>query len=179
MLFRSDRSAILTSFSKVTFAGGSIAFLAAGSAIFDLVNYQRGSMIVSPDKINQKRHTLLFKDKSDIEQHMKKHAEVLRPKFNLVIKLLKSLDPKLGSFKEPCGGYFISFNTSRRMAARTIEICSDLGVHLTPSGSTYPGFDDPNDNNIRLAPSVVSLTDIKKAMEVFKLALEISFSEAN
>ena len=131
-----NQAIVISSFSKVTFGAGGISFFAAGKELFDLVNHQRGSMIVAPDKVNQMRHALLFKSAADVKKHMQEHAKLVKPKFDLVIDKLKSLDDECGSFTIPTGGYFISFNAPKGKAKKIISICKDLGVSLTPAGST-------------------------------------------
>ena len=134
-------------------------------------------MIVSSDKVNQLRHTDFFKDKNDVLSHMKKHAELVKPKFEVVFNALDSLNPEIGSYKKPTGGYFISYNTSKPIAKRVIALCEEAGLLVTPAGSTFPKFNDPADSNIRLAPTFLPIDDLKEAMEVFTTALEIAFQE--
>jgi DNA-binding transcriptional MocR family regulator len=172
-----DQTAILCSFSKVTFGGGGLSFAAAGTKLFDLLAKQRASMIVCSDKVNQLRHLGFLKNKSEVETHMKKHADLVRPKFEVAFNALDALSPDIGNYKKPTGGYFISFNTSKPIAKRVIELCKEAGVLITPAGSTYPHFNDPQDSNIRLAPTFLGLSDLKVAMEVFTTALKIAFDE--
>ena len=172
-----DQTAIFCSFSKVTFGSGGLSFAAAGTKLFKLLVRQRTSMIVSSDKVNQLRHTDFFKDKNDVLSHMKKHAELVKPKFEVVFNALDSLNPEIGSYKKPTGGYFISYNTSKPIAKRVIALCEEAGLLVTPAGSTFPKFNDPADSNIRLAPTFLPIDDLKEAMEVFTTALEIAFQE--
>ena len=172
-----NQAIVISSFSKVTFGAGGISFFAAGKELFDLVNHQRGSMIVAPDKVNQMRHALFFKSAADVKKHMQEHAKLVKPKFDLVIDKLKSLDDECGSFTIPTGGYFISFNAPKGKAKKIISICKDLGVSLTPAGSTYPGMHDPNDSNIRLAPTFISIEQLEDAIDVFVLSVKIACSE--
>ena len=172
-----DQTAIFCSFSKVTFGSGGLSFAAAGSKLFNLLVRQRTSMIVSSDKVNQLRHTEFFKNKDDVMNHMKKHAELVRPKFEVAFNALDSLNSEIGNYKKPTGGYFISYNTNKPIAKRVIALCEEAGVLITPAGSTYPHFNDPADSNIRLAPTFLDLEDLKEAMEVFTTALQIAFQE--
>ena len=172
-----DQTAIFCSFSKVTFGSGGLSFAAAGSKLFNLLVRQRTSMIVSSDKVNQLRHTEFFKNKDDVMNHMKKHAELVRPKFEVAFNALDSLNSEIGNYKKPTGGYFISYNTNKPIAKRVIALCEEAGVLITPAGSTYPHFNDPADSNIRLAPTFLGLEDLKEAMEVFTTALQIAFQE--
>tara|TARA_X000000950_G_scaffold67991_1_gene83993 strand:+ start:428 stop:1663 length:1236 start_codon:yes stop_codon:yes gene_type:complete len=172
-----SQAIVISSFSKITFGAGGISFFAAGKELFDLVNHQRGSMVVAPDKVNQMRHALFFKSAADVKKHMQEHAKLVKPKFDLVIDKLKSLDDECGNFTIPTGGYFISFNAPKGKAKKIISICKDLGVSLTPAGSTYPGMHDPNDSNIRLAPTFISIEQLEDAIDVFVLSVKIACSE--
>mgnify|MGYP001279998411 FL=1 len=172
-----DQTAIFCSFSKVTFGGGGLSFAAAGVKLFNLLVRQRASMIVCSDKVNQMRHLEFLKNKKDILHHMSKHADLVKPKFEIAFKALDSLGSEIGSYNKPTGGYFISYNTSKPIAKRVIALCKEAGVLITPAGSTYPHFEDPTDSNIRLAPTFLDLEDLKDAMEVFTTSLQIAFAE--
>ena len=172
-----DQTAIFCSFSKVTFGGGGLSFAAAGVKLFNLLVRQRASMIVCSDKVNQMRHLEFLKNKKDILHHMSKHADLVKPKFEIAFQALDSLGLEIGSYNKPTGGYFISYNTSKPIAKRVIALCKEAGVLITPAGSTYPHFEDPTDSNIRLAPTFLDLEDLKDAMEVFTTSLQIAFAE--
>jgi len=171
------QTAVLSSFSKVTFGGGGLSFATAGKELFELLVKQRAGMIVCPDKANQLRHVLFLKNKEGIERHMKNHAALIKPKFEAAFHVLDAIPEELGSYHKPTGGYFISFDTHKPIAARTIELCKEAGVLITPAGSTFPGFQDPKDSNIRLAPTFINLEDLKLAMQVFITALKIADQE--
>ena len=172
-----DQTAIFCSFSKVTFGGGGLSFAVAGTKLFDLLVRQRTSMIVCSDKVNQLRHLGFLKNKDEVLSHMKKHADLVRPKFEAAFHALDALNPKIGEYKKPTGGYFISYNTNKPIAKRVIALCEEAGVLITPAGSTYPHFNDPQDSNIRLAPTFLYLDDLEEAMEVFTTALQIAYEE--
>ena len=172
-----DQTVIFSSFSKVTFGGGGLSFAAAGTKLFDLLVRQRASMIVCSDKVNQMRHLGFLQNKADVLKHMSKHAELVKPKFEVAFSALDSLDSKIGSYKKPTGGYFISYNTNKPIAKRVIALCEEAGVLITPAGSTYPHFHDPSNSNIRLAPTFLGLEDLKEAMEVFTTSLQLAFEE--
>ena len=172
-----DQTAIFCSFSKVTFGGGGLSFAAAGTKLFNLLVRQRASMIVCSDKVNQMRHLEFLQNKTDVLNHMNKHADLVKPKFEVAFKALDSLSPEIGSYKKPTGGYFISYNTNKPIAKRVIALCEEAGVLITPAGSTYPHFNDPVDSNIRLAPTFLGLEDLKEAMEVFTTSLQIAYEE--
>jgi len=172
-----DQVAVFCSFSKVTFGGGGLAFATAGKKLFDLLSRQRASMIVCSDKVNQMRHLEFLKDKAGVLEHMKKHAEIVRPKFEVAFDALDVLSPEIGAYHKPTGGYFISYDTKRPIAKRVIKLCKEVGVLITPAGSTYPHFHDPLDSNIRLAPTFLGVEDLQDAMEVFVTAIMIAHQE--
>ena len=172
-----DQTAIFCSFSKVTFGGGGLSFAAAGKKLFTLLEQQRASMIVCSDKVNQLRHTQFLKNKDEVLNHMRKHAELVKPKFEIAFNALDSISSEIGNYKKPSGGYFISYNTTKPIAKRVIALCKEAGVLITPAGSTYPHFNDPEDSNIRLAPTFLGVEDLRKAMEVFTTALELAYKE--
>ena len=172
-----DQTAIFCSFSKVTFGGGGLSFAAAGKKLFTLLEQQRASMIVCSDKVNQLRHTQFLKNKDEVLNHMRKHAELVKPKFEIAFNALDSISSEIGNYKKPSGGYFISYNTTKPIAKRVIALCKEAGVLITPAGSTYPNFNDPQDSNIRLAPTFLGVENLREAMEVFTTALELAYKE--
>ena len=172
-----DQTAIFCSFSKVTFGGGGLSFAAAGKKLFTLLEQQRASMIVCSDKVNQLRHTQFLKNKDEVLNHMRKHAELVKPKFEIAFNALDSISSEIGNYKKPSGGYFISYNTTKPIAKRVIALCKEAGVLITPAGSTYPHFNDPQDSNIRLAPTFLDVENLREAMEVFTTALELAYKE--
>ena len=174
-----QQTIITTSFSKVTFGGGSISFMATAGHSLDLIKKVRTTMIICPDKINQKRHVDFFKDVETIKTHMEEHAKLIRPKFELANSYLEKLPSECGTFSKPTGGYFITYFTSKPIAKKVVSICKELGVLITPAGSTHPNGYDPKDSAIRLAPTYVSKEDLADAMEVFTTAVELAHFEIN
>ena len=130
---------------------------------------------IGHDKINQLRHARFFKNIEGLEMHMKKHADILRPKFEAVLETfeaeLKGLE--IGSWIKPRGGYFISFDTLEGCAKAVVSKCKALGVVLTGAGATFPYGKDPLDSNIRIAPSFPTAEEMKTAAEVFVLCTKI------
>jgi DNA-binding transcriptional MocR family regulator len=169
-----NQTVIVTSFSKVTFGGGGLSFLAADGDNLDLIKKTRLSMVICPDKINQQRHVDLFKNKEDIESHMMKHANLIRPKFETSYEILGSISDDYGTFSKPTGGYFITYKTSKPIASEVIELCSVLGVSLTPAGATFPNSNDPNNNIIRIAPTFIEEDELKIAMDVFITSVQVA-----
>ena len=172
-----NQTVITTSFSKVTFGGGGISFLASSGYSLDLIKRVRTTMIICPDKINQKRHVEFFKDIETIKAHMEEHAKLIRPKFELANSYLEKLPKECGTFSTPTGGYFITYFTSKPNAKKVVSLCKELGVLITPAGSTHPNGYDPKDSAIRLAPTYISKEDLADAMEVFTTAVELAHYE--
>ena len=169
-----DQTVITTSFSKVTFGGGGVSFMATAGHSLELIKKVRTTMIICPDKLNQKRHTEFFKNSDSVKMHMKKHADLIRPKFEIAYSYLEKLPEDCGSFSKPTGGYFITYSTAKPIATRVVELCKELGVLITPAGSTFPKNHDPNDSVIRLAPTYVSKDELEVAMEVFVTSVEMA-----
>ena len=172
-----NQTVVVTSFSKVTFGGGGLSFMAAASENLDLIKRIRGSMVICPDKVNQKRHTQFFKDLNAIKEHMKKHADLVWPKFEIAYKALETLDDEIGEYSQPTGGYFITFTSKKGIASRIVELCKEAGVLLTPAGATHPYGKDPKNNTLRIAPTFINESDLKVAMEVFVAAAQIAHAE--
>ena len=131
-------------------------------------------MIICPDKLNQKRHIEFFKNAENVKKHMEKHAELIRPKFEIANSFLEKLPEECGTFSKPTGGYFITYSTSKPIATKVVSLCKEMGVLITPAGSTYPNGLDPNDSVIRIAPTYVSQEELSDAMNVFTTAVEIA-----
>jgi len=170
-----ERPFMFGSTSKISFAGAGIAIMAGSQKNMQWVKNQMAFQTIGPDKLNQLRHTLFFKDMSGIETHMKKHAAILKPKFDAVQHVLQNeLQGKnIASWSKPQGGYFISIDTMKGCAAAVIKMAAEAGVKLTPAGSTYPYKNDPLDRNIRIAPSFPPLDDIQAAMELVAVCIQL------
>ena len=172
-----NQTVVVTSFSKVTFGGGGLSFMAAASDNLDLIKRIRGSMVICPDKVNQKRHTKFFKDLSAVRNHMKKHADLIRPKFEIAYKALEKLDKNVGEYSQPTGGYFITFKSHKPIASNIVELCKEAGVLLTPAGATHPYGKDPKNNTLRIAPTFISEKELEIAMDVFITAAQIAHNQ--
>ena len=173
-----DNVAVFTSFSKVTFGGGGMAFLTAGEKNFKLIEKVRNMMVICPDKINQRRHVNFLKNKVNIIEHMKKHADLIKPKFDLVDKKLSYLPNEIGEYTKPTGGYFVTFYAKRPIAKKIVALSAEAGLMLTPAGSTYPYGNDPNDSVLRIAPTYINLDELDIAMDIFVLAAQIAHSQS-
>ena len=170
-----DRVLMWGSTSKISFAGSGIAMMAGSQTNMDRAKSQMTFQTIGPDKLNQLRHVKFFKNIVGIEDHMQKHAALLKPKFEIVDELLeKALGGKnIAAWSKPDGGYFVSLDTMEGCAAAVIKMASDAGVKLTPAGSTYPLKNDPMDRNIRLAPSFPPMDDIRQAMELVTICVQL------
>ena len=161
--------------SKVTFPGSGIAALAASKANLDFIKKFMTIQTIGYDKVNQLRHVRYFKDAEGMKAHMMKHAAIMRPKFEAVFHVLESELNGLGigSWTEPKGGYFISFDALEGCAKKIVEKCKEAGVVLTGAGATYPYKKDPKDSNIRLAPSFPTPEELAMATDLFVLCVKI------
>lgn len=161
--------------SKVTFPGSGIAALAASKANLDFIKKFMTIQTIGYDKVNQLRHVRYFKDAEGMKAHMMKHAAIMRPKFEAVFHVLESELNGLGigSWTEPKGGYFISFDALEDCAKKIVEKCKEAGVVLTGAGATYPYKKDPKDSNIRLAPSFPTPEELAMATDLFVLCVKI------
>lgn len=167
---------IYGSTSKITFPGVGMAAMAASQANLEVIKKQIGIQTIGPDKLNQLRHTKYFGDINGIITHMKKHASILKPKFDAV---LNTLEAELGNtglahWNKPNGGYFISLDTLSGCAKRTIQLCKDAGVSMTPAGAAFPYGKDPSDKNIRIAPTFPPISELKTAIDLFCLCVKIA-----
>ena len=169
-----------TSTSKITFPGAGISAIAASPKNIAMIKDRLKSQTISYDKMNQLRHVKYFKNADGIKAHMKKHAELLAPKFNIVLETLEKelKDNDLASWSSPKGGYFISLDVNHCSAKRVGEICKELGVVLTTVGATFPYGIDPDDRNIRIAPSYPSTDELQKAADILCLAVKLATIEA-
>ena len=167
---------IFTSTSKISFPGAGVAAVAASENNIKDIKASMQYQTIGHDKINQLRHALYFKDMDILKNHMKKHADILRPKFELTEKIFEQELTGLATWSKPKGGYFISLNVNG-CAKEVIERCAKCGVVLTPAGSTYPYHNDPTNSNIRIAPSYLSMEDLETALKVLCLSIKIETGE--
>ena len=162
--------------SKITHAGSGVAFVAASAV--NLAGFKKflNSCTIGPDKVNQIRHTRLLPNKDALMAHMGKHATLLNPRFDAVLTGLNNAfeGTDLGAWEKPVGGYFVSFDTRKNCAKETVRLSAEAGVKLTPAGATYPYGKDPEDRNIRIAPSVPSVAEVVGAMEVFVTCVKLA-----
>jgi DNA-binding transcriptional MocR family regulator len=171
-----DSIVMLGSTSKVTFAGAGISFLATSTS--QLAAFERflSDQMIGFDKVNQLRHVRFLKDSDGIKAHMAKHRDIIKPKFDLVLKKLEEnlAGKNMASWNSPRGGYFISLDTRPGLATTVIKMAADAGVKLTPAGATFPYGKDPENTNIRLAPTFPGLTELESAADVFVACVELA-----
>lgn len=165
--------------SKITLAGGGISVMATSEANIAYFNKLFASQMISYDKVNQLRHVRYLKDKAHTIEVMKRHAAILGPKFNVVADILDKEIKPLGfaQWNRPKGGYFVSFNTMPGTAKKALALCKEAGVEMTPAGATYPYGNDPQDSNIRIAPSLPPVAELEQAMDVFCTCIKLAALE--
>jgi len=165
--------------SKITLAGGGISVMATSEANIAYFTKLFSAQMISYDKVNQLRHVRYLKNKEHTIEIMKRHAAVLGPKFNVVADILDKEIKPLGFAKwnRPKGGYFVSFNTMPGTAKRALALCKEAGVEMTPAGATYPYGNDPQDSNIRIAPSLPPVAELEQAMDVFCTCIKLAALE--
>ena len=174
-----DMVLIFASTSKISFPGGGVAIVGASEANINFMKEQMSYQTIGYDKLNQLRHAKFFKSYEGILEHMKKHRAIIKPKFDAVLEALdrELLPLSCGSWSRPKGGYFISFNGEPGTAKRIVALCKDAGVTLTGAGATFPYGIDPEDRNIRIAPTYPKLDELKAAMEIFCVAVKAATAE--
>ena len=174
-----DRVLCFYSTSKITYPGGGVALMAASENNLKQIKEIMGAQTINFDKLNQLRHVRFFKNAENIKAHMKKHAAIIEPKFALVKKYLNEELSDLGiaHWTNPNGGYFISFFTEKGCAKRTYALAKAAGLTLTTVGATYPYGYDPDDSNIRIAPTYPSLADLEMAMKLFVICVKMAACE--
>lgn len=165
--------------SKITFPGAGIAGFAGSDAIIAETNKLMNPQTIGHDKLNQLRHVRFLKDAEGVAAHMAKHAAILRPKFDLVIKLLEEglEGTGCGTWSNPRGGYFVSFDAPEGCAKRIVSLAKEAGVTMTGAGATYPYKNDPKDSNIRIAPTLPPLEELEAAIKIFVCCVKLASVE--
>lgn len=173
-----DRPWIYASTSKMTFAGAGVAFFAGSPAVIEWYRAHMGVAMIGPDKINQLRHLRFFRDADGVREHMRRHADIIRPKFEAVLTALENgLTSDIASWTQPNGGYFITLRVPNGTASKVVKYAAEAGVALTPAGSTHPHGLDPNDAYIRIAPTMPSLEDVTAAAEGLVACVRLAAAE--
>lgn len=162
--------------SKITHAGAGVSFMGASDKNLAAFKKPLAARTIGPDKVNQLRHAKFLPDMTAIEELMRKHAARLRPRFETVLSKLEEAfgDSDLGSWERPRGGYFVSFDARPGCAQEIVRLAAEAGVKLTPAGATFPYGKDPENRNIRIAPSVPTVDEIATAMDVFVVCVKLA-----
>ena len=160
--------------SKITFAGAGVGFIAMSKLNQELFLPFYSALMIGPDKLNQERHVRFFQE-NDLQEHMRRHADIVKPKFDLVNNRLESMG--LGVWTSPEGGYFILFESDIGMARNIISLAAELGLKLTPAGSTHPYGIDQEDKYIRIAPTACSIEELDAAMDVFSCCVGLAYEQ--
>lgn len=173
------RPIMFASTSKITYAGAGVAFLAASTANVAWYLAHLGNGSIGPDKVNHLRHVEFFGSAQGVRDHMARHREIIAPKFAEVDRVLTE---RLGgrgvaTWNTPTGGYFVNLDVVPGTASRVVELAKDVGVALTPAGSSYPYKQDPDDTNIRLAPTMPPVEEVTAAMEVVATCVLLAAAE--
>lgn len=169
----------VTSTSKISFPGAGVSCVAASDNNIKAIKNRMTVQTIGYDKINMLRHSAYFKDLEGIKAQMKKHAAIIKPKFDIVLNCLEInfADDDTVTWTCPKGGYFISLNVASGCAKRTVQLCKEAGVTLTGAGATYPYKKDPDDRNIRIAPTFPSCEELSQAAEILCLCAKIAALE--
>lgn len=173
---RPNMPIMFASTSKITFPGSGVALMSASTENLNYIKNQLSIQTIGPDKINQLRHVAFFKDKQGMLRHMKRHADILRPKFETVINAFERelSGTGIASWTNPKGGYFISFNALEGCAGAIYKLALEAGLTLTSVGATYPYGRDPYDSNIRIAPSFPNVEQLNAAVERFIVCVKLA-----
>lgn len=162
--------------SKVTYPGSGISAIGTSKKNLDYIKSIVTIQTIGSDKINQLRHVKYFKDAEGVKAHMKKHAAIIRPKFELVARKLEDElgGLEIGTWTNPLGGYFVSFTGLDNTAKKVVTMCKECGVTLTGAGATYPYKNDPHDSNIRIAATFPPIEELSMALDIFILCVKIA-----
>ena len=160
--------------SKATFAGAGVAWIASSTDNLKAFANLLSITTIGADKVNQLRHARFLPDENALSAHMQLHAEILKPKFDIVFTTLENELTEYGSWTHTDGGYFISFDANSGLASQIVELAAQAGLKLTPAGATYPYGEDPEDRNIRIAPSFPSEEELGKAMQIFTVCVKLA-----
>lgn len=174
-----DLPILFVSTSKISFPGAGVAALGASDSNLAVLKEYFSYQTIGPDKLNQLRHLYFFKNYDGIMEQMKKHRKLIAPKFKTVIDKLESeLGGKgVARWTHPNGGYFISVDVLNGCAKRVVSLCKEAGVTLTGAGATFPYGKDPNDSNIRVAPTYPPVAELQVAMDLFCICVQLAAAE--
>lgn len=174
-----ERCVFFGSTSKISIPGSGIAFLAANEPNYSWIKKRLSKQSIGADKVNQMRHVLYFKNKDGLMKHMDELADIITPRFNIVINTFNKdlAESGVAQWTDPNGGYFISLDCMKGTATRVYNLCAEAGVTLTPVGATFPYKKDPDDSNIRIAPTFPSEEDLQQATDILVLSVKLAALE--
>jgi DNA-binding transcriptional MocR family regulator len=160
-----NRPLVFASTSKITYPGAGVAFF--GASPENIAWHRRHASVqsIGPDKINQLRHVRLLRDAEGVRAHMRAHRAIVKPRFEAVLRILEQRLSGVATWTTPTGGYFVSLTVPNGAASRAVALAGEIGVAVTPAGASFPYGDDPDDSNIRIAPTFPSLRDLETAIE--------------
>ncbi|WIX78417.1 aminotransferase class I/II-fold pyridoxal phosphate-dependent enzyme [Amycolatopsis carbonis] len=174
-----DRAFVFGSTSKITLAGAGVGFFGASAANIAWWSGVLAKRTIGPDKVNQLRHAMFLKDADGVRAHMRKHAEIIAPKFAAVDRILTEElgDSGLATWTKPTGGYFVSLTVPEGTAKEIVRLAKEAGVALTPAGATHPYGDDPKDATIRIAPTFPVLEEVEEAVRALVVCLRLAVAQ--
>lgn len=173
-----DHAVLFGSTSKITYAGGGLGFIGATEQVLGVLEKRLSAFSIGPDKVNQLRHARFLGDGA-LTAHMQRHAALIKPKFDAVEKALQEglADLDVATWTTPRGGYFVSLDTRPGLAGSVAGLAADAGLSLTPPGATFPYGRDPEDRNLRIAPTFASLEDVEVAMQILVLCVKLASAQ--
>ena len=171
-----DRVVAFASTSKITHAGAGVAFLASGERLLNDLEARLSVMIIGFDKVNQLRHARLLPNRASLEAHMREHAAIVRPLFEATERGLQERlgNAGLATWTKPNGGYFVSLDVPSGLAREVVALAGSAGLQLTAAGATYPYGKDPDDVNIRIAPTFASLEEVEAAISIVGISVQLA-----
>ena len=171
-----DRVVAFASTSKITHAGAGVAFLASGERLLNDLEARLSVMIIGFDKVNQLRHARFLPSRASLEAHMRRHAEIVRPLFEATEKGLQEQlgNTGLATWTQPNGGYFVSLDVPEGLAKEVVALAGTAGLQLTAAGATYPYGNDPDDANIRIAPTFATLEEVEAAISIIGMSVQLA-----
>ena len=171
-----DRTVAFASTSKITHAGSGVAFLASGERVLSDLEARLSVMIIGFDKVNQLRHARFLPSRARLYEHMRKHAAIVRPLFEATERGLQERlgNSGLATWTQPKGGYFVSLDVPKGLAKEVVALAGSAGLQLTAAGATFPYGKDPNDANIRIAPTFASLEEVETAVSVIGMSVQLA-----
>lgn len=172
-----NRAFLFASTSKITTAGSGVCFFGSSVANVAWMLAYLGKRTIGPDKVNELRHIRFLPDADSVRAHMRRHREIIQPKFELVLDILAETLTGIATWTVPAGGYFISLDVPDGCAARVVELAKQAGIALTPAGATFPYGKDPRDRNIRIAPTFPSIDEVEAATRGLGVCVRLAAAE--